>query len=51
VPNRRVFEMTVIVVVLMQPALAMVKLWTRKHILVTGNSAAADAAKIANQII
>lgn len=50
-PTRRTFEMVVLVVVLMQPALAMVKLWTRKHIAVTGDGATADVARVVTQIV
>lgn len=50
-PTRRTFEMTVLVIVLMQPALAMIKLWTRKHIAVTGDGATADAARVVTEII
>lgn len=50
-PTRRTFEMTVLVIILMQPALAMVKLWTRKHIAVTGDGPTADAARVITQIV
>ena len=50
-PTRRTFELIVMVVVLAHPALAMVKLWTRKHIQVTGNGATADAARVVTQIL
>ena len=46
-PTRRTFEMTVIVVVLMAPAFAMVQLWLKKHIAVTGTGPTAEAATIA----
>jgi hypothetical protein len=51
VPNRRTFELIVIVGVLLVPALAMVKLWSRKHLATTVNAATADAAAVVNQII
>ena len=50
-PTRRTFELIVMVVVLSQPALAMVKLWTRKHVAVNGSGATADLARVASQII
>lgn len=50
-PTRRTFEMVVIVAVLIQPALAMVKLWTRKHIVVSGEGVTADAARVVTQIL
>jgi hypothetical protein len=50
-PTRRTFELVVITVVLMAPALAMVSLWLRKHIVTTGNTVTADAATVALQVI
>ena len=50
-PTRRVFEMTVIVVVLMAPALSMIHLWARKHLATTATGAAADAAQVVTEII
>lgn len=50
-PTRRQFEMTVIVIVLMAPALAMVQLWLRKHIAITGTGPTAEAATVALNII
>jgi hypothetical protein len=51
VPTRRTFELIVITVVLMAPAMSMVHLWARKHIAVTGEGAASDAAKAVTQIL
>jgi hypothetical protein len=50
-PTRRTFELVVLVVVLSQPALALVKLWTRKHLVTTANSASSDAAKVVNTLL
>lgn len=50
-PTRRTFELVVMVVVLSQPALAMIKLWTRKHIVTTGNGAGSDVARVVTQLI
>lgn len=50
-PTRRTFELIVMVVVLAQPALAMVKLWTRKHIVTTGDGVTSDVARVVEQII
>jgi hypothetical protein len=51
IPTRRTFELVVITIVLMAPALSMVQLWMRKHIAVTGNSATADAARVGASIL
>jgi hypothetical protein len=51
VPSRRTFELIVITVVLMAPALAMVHLWTRKHLATATNAVVADAAAVVNTII
>lgn len=50
-PTRRTFEMVVLTVVLAQPALAMIRLWLRKHVVTTGTGAAADAARAGIQIL
>jgi len=50
-PTRRTFELVVITVVLMAPALSMIQLWMRKHIIVTGTGPTAEAAEIIEQII
>lgn len=50
-PNRRTFELVVLVVVLSQPALALVRLWARKHLLTTANAASSDAAKVVTQVL
>lgn len=50
-PTRRTFELVVITVVLMAPALSMINLWARKHIVTTGNGATADAARVLEEII
>jgi len=50
-PTRRQFEMTVIVIVLMAPALSMVSLWARKHLATTANAATSDAAAVVTQIL
>lgn len=46
-PTRRTFEMTVLVVILTQPALAMIRLWLRKHQVTNNPSATTDAAAVA----
>lgn len=50
-PTRRTFELVVITVVLMAPALSMIQIWMRKHIATTGNSGTSDAARVVEQII
>jgi hypothetical protein len=50
-PTRRTFELIVITVVLMAPALSMINLWARKHIVVTGTGPTAEAATVVAEII
>ena len=50
-PTRRTFELTVIVVVLMAPALSMLKLWARKHLATTSTAATGDAAAVVTNIL
>lgn len=50
-PNRRTMELIVIVSVLLQPALHMVNLWMKKHIVTTGNSVTADAARVVEEVL
>jgi hypothetical protein len=50
-PTRRTFELIVITVVLLAPALSMVNLWARKHIVVSGNGPTAEAAHVAAEIL
>jgi hypothetical protein len=51
VPNRRTFELIVITVTLMTPALAMIHLWARKHLATTASTVTSDAASVVTQII
>ena len=50
-PTRRTFELVVITVVLMAPALSMIQLWTRKHLVTTASTVTGDMAAVVNQII
>lgn len=50
-PTRRQMEMTVITVVLLMPVLSMVHLWARKHLQVSGNGPAAEAAAVITQLV
>jgi hypothetical protein len=50
-PNRRTFELIVITIVLAAPALSMVKLWARKHIVTSGEGAGADAARVVVSVL
>ena len=46
-PTRRTMEMTILVVILAQPALACVRLWLRKHVAVASPGAlTTDAAAV-----
>jgi hypothetical protein len=44
-------ELTVMVVILSQPALALVRLWLRKHIVTSGQGVTTDAARVATQLL
>ena len=44
-------ELVVLTVILLQPAMAMVKLWMQKHIVTTGNDVTSDAARAVEQIL
>ena len=50
-PNRRQFEMTVLVVVLVIPVISMVRWWARKNITINGSGPAAEASAVLEQII
>jgi len=50
-PTRRTFELIVITAVLLQPAVAMVRVWMRKHIAITGGGPTAEAAAIVEEIL
>ena len=50
-PSRRTFELIVITVVLMAPAMSMIHLWARKHIVTTGTGPTADAASVVTEIL
>jgi len=50
-PTRRTFELVVITVVLMAPALSMIHLWARKHLATTASAATGDAAAVVTQIL
>ena len=50
-PTRRTFELVVITVVLLSPALAMIHLWARKHLATTANAATSDAAAVVTNIL
>jgi len=44
-------ELVIMTVVLLQPALATVKLWLRKHVVTTGNGPLTDAARVGISIL
>jgi len=50
-PNRRTFELVVITVILMAPALSMLHLWARKHIVTSGDGLSSDAARAVVELI
>lgn len=43
--------MTVLVVLLTQPAFAMIRLWLRKHVVTTGTGVSSDLARAGAQIL
>lgn len=49
--TRRIFEGVVLTVILLAPALSMVKLWAQKHLVTTASSAAGEAAAVVTQIL
>jgi hypothetical protein len=44
-------ELTVMVVILSQPALSLLRLWLRKHIVTSGQGPTTDAARVATQLL
>jgi hypothetical protein len=50
-PTRRTFELIVITIVLMAPALSMVQLWAKKHLVTTATAATADVAQVVTEIL
>jgi hypothetical protein len=50
-PSRRTFELIVITVILMAPALSMVQLWARKHLATTANGASSEAAAVVTAVL
>ena len=44
-------ELVIITVVLLHPALSMIQLWMRKHIVTSRNDVTSDAARVVEQII
>ena len=44
-------ELIVITVLLMQPALHMVNLWMRKHIVTTSPGVTSDAARVVEELL
>ena len=49
--NRRIMEGVVLTVILLVPALSMVKLWAQKHIVIHGSGPLAEAASVVEQIL
>lgn len=50
-PTRRTMELVILTVILLQPAMAMIKLWMQKHIVTTGNDVTSDAARAVEQLL
>ena len=51
-PTRRTFELIVITVVLMAPALHMVQLWARKNLVINGSgTAVGDASHVVAELL
>lgn len=50
-PTRRIFEMTVVVAVLLHPVVGMARIWVRKHLATSTNSATRSAAEVAGSVL
>lgn len=50
-PTRRTFELVVITVVLLAPALSMIQLWARKHLATAAAGASGEAAAVVTEIL
>lgn len=49
-PNRRVMELTVVVVVLMHPVIKLAHIWTVKHLQTSANPTTGTAAGVINAL-
>lgn len=50
-PTRRTFELTVLTIILAQPALSLVRLWLRKYIATTSPGVTSDVARAGVEIL
>jgi hypothetical protein len=50
-PTRRTFELVIITVILAQPALAVVRLWLKKHVATTSPGIGSDVARAGVEIL
>lgn len=50
-PTRRTMELVVLTVVLVHPALAMVRVWLKKYVVSNGTGVGADLARAGTQIL
>lgn len=50
-PTRRIFEMTVVTVVLLHPVVGAARVWVRKHLATSTSHATRSAAEVADAIL
>jgi len=49
-PNRRTFELIVVTVILLHPALSMVRIWSGKHLATKGDQGSGAAASVTAEL-
>lgn len=49
-PNRRTFELVVLTVILLHPALSLVRVWAMKHMATTSNESSGVGASVAAEL-
>ena len=49
-PNRRTFELIVVTVILLHPALSLVRIWSQKHLSVKGEQGTGVGASVAAEL-
>ena len=50
-PTRRIFELTIVTVILVHPVIRAVHLWCAKHLATSANEATGTAAEVVTQIL
>jgi len=49
-PNRRTFELIIVTVILLHPALSLVRIWSHKHLAVHGDQGTGTGASVAAEL-